>query len=169
MDTSRSAEFFRRMLGESPRAYAHVHGGEKYPDVAGMVLFFRAEGGTVVFAEVNGLPAQQGRCSPLFYGFHIHEGNKCEGNAQDEFADTGMHYDADEYGNSLECPHPAHTGDLPPLMGNADGYAWTVFFTDKFMPEDVQGRTIVIHEKADDFKTQPSGDSGDKIACGAIN
>ena len=41
-------------------------------------------------------------------------------------------------------------------------------YTDRFYPEDVIGKTVVIHEKPDDFRTQPSGDSGEKIACGKI-
>lgn len=163
MDTSRSAEFFRRMLGESPRAYAHVHGGENYPALTGMVLFFRAEGGSVVFSEFINLPATEGECRPDFFGFHIHEGDSCTGNTEDEFSDAGMHF------NPGQCGHPAHLGDLPPLMGGSDGYAWMVFYTDKFMPEDVRGRTVIVHRQPDDFKTQPSGDSGEKIACGEIH
>ncbi len=41
-------------------------------------------------------------------------------------------------------------------------------YTGRFFPEDVIGRTVIIHEKADDFHTQPSGDAGEMIACGEI-
>lgn len=43
-----------------------------------------------------------------------------------------------------------------------------MFFTGRFFPEDVAGRTVVIHEMPDDFRSQPSGDSGARIACGKI-
>ena len=56
---------------------------------------------------------------------------------------------------------------MPPLFGN-DGFAMMMFYTDRFYPETVIGRTVVIHDMPDDFKTQPAGDSGMKIACGEI-
>lgn len=44
-----------------------------------------------------------------------------------------------------------------------------MFLTDRFKVDDVIGRTVIIHDKPDDFTTQPSGNSGEKIACGIIN
>ncbi|NLL78287.1 MAG: superoxide dismutase family protein [Clostridiales bacterium] len=162
MDTSRSEEFFRVMMSQSPRAYSHVYGSDRYPEIAGMVLFFETERGTVVFAEFQNLPVAAGECTQDFFGFHIHEGGSCSGNEADPFANTGEHL------NPYHCPHPEHMGDLPVLLSAMDGYAWTVFFTDKFMPRDVAGKTIVVHRMPDDFMTQPSGNSGEKIACGMI-
>lgn len=162
MDTTRSAEFFNVMLGQSPRAYSHLHGNENYSEIAGMVLFFETQGGTVVFVEIQNLPVTGEECRQDFFGFHIHEGGSCSGNDTDPFADAGGHL------NPYDCPHPEHMGDLPVLLSAADGYAWTVFFTDKFMPRDVAGRTVIVHRMSDDFITQPSGNSGEKIACGVI-
>ena len=162
MDTSRSEEFFRTMLGQSPRAYSHIYGNGKYPEITGMVLFFEVQEGTVVFAEFVNLPVAQGKCTQDFFGFHIHEGSDCAGNAADAFADVGAHLNPDG------CPHPEHIGDLPVLLAGQDGYAWTVFFTDKFRPRDVAGRTVIVHRMPDDFMTQTSGNSGEKIACGVI-
>ena len=56
---------------------------------------------------------------------------------------------------------------MPVLFGN-NGFAWMLFLTNRFMPEDIIGRTVVIHSLPDDFHTQPSGNSGEKIACGEI-
>lgn len=63
--------------------------------------------------------------------------------------------------------HPFHAGDLPPLLSN-QGYAWTAFFDRRFTIEEIIGKSVVIHAHADDFTTQPSGNSGNPIACGEI-
>ena len=71
------------------------------------------------------------------------------------------HYDPDG------CEHPCHAGDLPPLFGN-DGYALSLFLTNRFSVEEVTGRVVIIHSHPDDLTTGPSGNSGEKIACGVI-
>lgn len=144
-----------------PAAYANVRGSEEYAGVHGTVLFFPVRGGTLVSAEVYGLPAGDGVCGNPVFGFHIHENGECSGNETDPFADTGGHY------NPQNCPHPFHAGDLPPLFGN-NGYAFCAVVTDRFHVQEVIGRSVVIHSHPDDFRTQPSGDSGSKIACGVI-
>ena len=63
--------------------------------------------------------------------------------------------------------HPNHTGDMPPLLAS-DGTAFLAFYTNRFYPEDVIGRTVVIHAMRDDFMSQPSGNPGEEIACGEI-
>ena len=73
-----------------------------------------------------------------------------------------MHY------NPGNCPHPAHAGDMPPLMTDGGGYAWMAFYTKRITMSEVIGRTVVIHSNPDDFHSQPSGNSGKKIACGVI-
>ena len=88
-------------------------------------------------------------------------GTSCTGNSEDEFADAQKHY------NPKNCPHPYHAGDLPPLIEN-DGYSYMRVFTNKFNVKDIIGKVIIIHEMPDDFTTQPSGNSGTKIACGKI-
>lgn len=123
-------------------------------------LFFQTFQGVVVVAEVTGLPYDQ-VCGGMAFGFHIHEGTACEGNSADPFADTGAHYD------KSDCPHPYHTGDMPPLFGN-HGYAFSAFLTDRFSVEEIIGKTVVIHSGSDDFMSQPSGNAGEKIACGVI-
>ncbi|MBP3342443.1 MAG: superoxide dismutase family protein, partial [Peptococcaceae bacterium] len=60
-----------------------------------------------------------------------------------------------------------HAGDLIPLL-SVGGKAWSSFYTGRFYPEDIIGRTVVIHNMPDDFRSQPAGDSGEKIACGVI-
>jgi len=69
--------------------------------------------------------------------------------------------------NPDNLPHPYHSGDMPPLFGN-DGTAFSVFLTNRFKIDEIIGRTVVIHAQPDDFTSQPSGNSGEKIACGII-
>lgn len=146
---------------EKPSATAAVMGSDSHPNIHGWVHFYQLNDGVLVVAEVKGLPYQPGSCQNGVFGFHIHEGASCTGNSNDPFANTGGHY------NPNNCDHPMHAGDLPPLFGN-HGYAFMSVFTDRFSVDDVIGRTVVIHASADDFTTQPSGNSGAKIACGQI-
>lgn len=143
-------------LQELPSAMAEVHGSAAYPALQGEVRFFQTEAGVLVLANVMGLP-EQTACGGVF-GFHIHEGSDCGGDA---FADTKGHY------NPKDCPHPYHAGDLPPLFSN-NGSAWMAVLTDRFQLEEIIGRTVVIHLGVDDFTSQPAGNSGRKIACGVI-
>lgn len=142
-------------------AVAFVNGSEKYPDIHGRVLFYQLRRGVIVRAEIIGLPKGSGACDSPIFAFHIHSGGSCTGNADDAFADTGMHYNPDD------CMHPYHAGDLPPLFG-ADGRALSVCLTDRFTVPEIIGRTVIIHLHPDDFTTQPSGNAGSKIACGVI-
>lgn len=149
------------LLRSRPQAIATVRGSDTYPNIQGEVRFYQTRMGSVVYASIMGLPENGDRCRQPIFGFHIHTGEKCEGNASDPFAATGMHY------NPQDCMHPYHAGDMPPLFG-ADGKALLIFMTDRFTVGEIIGRTVVIHSSPDDFTTQPSGNSGIKIACGEI-
>lgn len=157
-------EFKRDILDELedvPFAMATLKGSAAYPDLRGTVLFFETNGGVIVLADVENLPVQTA-CGSV-YGFHIHEGMSCGG---DDFAQTMGHY------NPTDCPHPYHAGDLPPLFRNdgpkGEGGAWMAVLTDRFTLQEIVGRTVVIHDRVDDFVSQPAGNSGRKIACGVI-
>lgn len=117
--------------------------------------------GHLLLQEIYGLPNTEDKENGNFYGFHIHEGKNCTGDMEDSFKNAGLHYNPDK------VEHPKHRGDLPPILAN-DGVAWSAVYTERFYPEEVIGRTVIIHDMADDFKTQPSGDAGKKIACGEI-
>ena len=156
-----SSYHFLSVLRSRPRAEAEVSGSESYPDISGVVRFYQVNKGVIVYAEISGLPHSKVSCDDRIFGFHIHEGNSCSGNAEDPFAGTMSHFDTGK------CEHPHHSGDMPPLFGN-DGLAIMMFFTNRFSIEEIIGRTVVIHDMPDDFKTQPSGNSGKKIACGVI-
>lgn len=142
----------------NPNAFALINGNEDNKGLHGTAYFYETPiGGTLIEVEVDGLPIINPENNSSFFGMHIHENGDCSL----PFDKTGNHYDI--YSN----PHPYHTGDLPPLLGN-NGYAYSVFYTERFNVSDVKNRSIIIHDKADDFSTQPSGNSGVKIGCGVI-
>ena len=152
---------FRECFRNDPDAMATVTGSEDYPELGGRVWFYGTEDGVLVVSELWGLPVWESACGNSVFGFHIHEGACCGGNGEDPFADVGGHYNPDG------CEHPQHAGDLPPLFGN-NGYALSAVLTDRVQLRDILGRTVIVHSSADDFHTQPSGNSGAKIACGEI-
>lgn len=145
------------VLNGNPNAVAVICGSNKYSDIKGKVVFYQLCDSVMVCAEIEGLPK---RSNP-FFAFHIHEGTRCSGNQSDPFADAGSHYDP----NSR--PHPCHAGDMPPLF-SAKGKAILIFLTDKFRVTEIFGKAVIIHSMPDNFTTQPSGNAGEKIACGIV-
>lgn len=159
-NSSRMNEFIS-VLRCRPCASASIDGSDEYPNVKGLVRFYQTKCGVLVCAEVFGLPACENQCEKRIFAFHIHSGSCCKGDMEDPFANAMTHYNPDD------CEHPCHAGDLPPLFGN-NGYAFSIFLTDRFSVKEIIGRTVIIHSNPDDFITQPSGNSGEKIACGEI-
>lgn len=138
-----------------PDAYAEITGSQAYPNIKGNAYFYETFNGTYVVATVTGLEDDG------YHGFHIHEGGSCTGTEEDPFRDARGHF------NPWNQNHPNHVGDLPPLLAN-QGFAFSSFYTNRFYPAEVLGKTIIIHEMADDFRSQPSGNAGKMIACGVI-
>ncbi len=149
------------VLMQSPHTSAELKGSAAYPNIHGEVRFYQTRNGVIIAAEISGLPHSHGICQHPVFGFHIHDGNQCEGDMHDPFSGAMTHY------NPAGCNHPFHAGDLPPLFGN-HGYAFSVFLTDRFLLSKVIGKTVIIHGNPDDFTTQPSGNAGEKLACGVI-
>lgn len=154
------SQFIER-LHQSPCAVDRIAGSSKYPNIKGCVWFYETEMGVLVAAEVFGLPEKEEKCRSSFFGFHIHEGRCCSGNKENPFADAGGHF------NPYNCHHPEHAGDMPPLLGN-NGHSLQAFLVNKYCIDQIIGRTVIIHAGHDDFTTQPSGNSGEMIACGEI-
>lgn len=147
-------------------ATAIISGGPLAPQISGLVKFKDVPGGTEVFVEVRGLPPYQpaaNNSQPVGpHGFHIHEKGCCDiGNPEKPFECAGGHW------NPTNQPHGNHAGDMPVLFSN-NGYALMAFFTNKFKPKDVIGRAVIIHESPDDYRSQPSGNAGRRLACGII-
>ena len=145
---------FGSYLRKPPAARAALQGNGAH----GTVELYQTPHGVLVLAEVYDLPKGEIDRSPVF-GLHIHEGKY--GAPPTHSPTAGGHY------NPYHTPHPYHAGDLPPLFG-ADGCAFALTLTSRFTVDEVIGRTVVIHQGADDFTTQPSGDAGAVLAMGEI-
>jgi Cu-Zn family superoxide dismutase len=115
-----------------------------------------------VTADVSGLKPNQR------LGFHIHENGVCQG---PDYKTAGDHLNP--YGQPHGDPNGKirHLGDMGNLESNANGEAKKVILLPKSQMDDLNmliGKSIIIHSKADDMKTQPTGDAGDRVACGLI-
>lgn len=137
-----------------PQAIALIKGGDFTPTIIGKVKFYQKRNCVLVVADIKNLP----NTNTGFFGFHIHEGSDCDGI---DFLNSKSHY------NPVDVSHPKHAGDLPPLMLCGNNAHFSVL-TDRFSVAEIIGRTVIIHDMTDDFTTQPSGNSGQKIACGVI-
>lgn len=150
--------FIQTMLNNPPDAVAWVTGNRANPGLSGLVKFYFTDyEGTLVEAEFFGLPNVTTPGSTNFYAMHIHENGDCT----PPFDKTGDHYTR---GNE---PHPQHSGDMIPLLGN-QGYAWCSFYDKRIVVPELIYKSVIVHALPDDFTTQPSGNSGEKIGCGVI-
>lgn len=154
---SLQTEFLKLLTDACPSAYAVIQGDAKAPNLKGMAYFYQIpQGGVLVEVEASGLPQKENETSS-FFGMHIHENGDCT----PPFDKVGNHY------NPANTAHPQHAGDLPPLLSNS-GYSYLVFYTDRIQIKEIIGRALIIHSAPDDFTTQPSGNSHEKIGCGVI-
>lgn len=140
-----------RIVGTRSSAVANIKGNEEYKDIYGMVEFYDYDEDTVVVVVLHNLP----NTDKNFFGFHIHEVGKCD----DDFSSAGGHLGGDA--------HPRHKGDMPVLLSSG-GDAFSVFLTDRFTVDEVFGKAVIVHMDADDYNSQPAGNSGKRIACGIV-
>jgi Cu-Zn family superoxide dismutase len=108
---------------------------------------------------------------PGEHAFHIHAVGKCE---PPDFKSAGPHFNPDETKHGLMSPEGPHAGDMPNLHVPADGKLQVevlnpaVTLSAESALLDADGAAIVIHASADDYKTDPAGNAGDRIACGVV-
>jgi len=110
---------------------------------------------------------------PGVHGIHFHAVGQCDGAGA--FASAGAHYNPIGRQHGLNNPAGPHAGDAPNFTAAADGKAEVTFTTDRVSLTpgsttlfDSDGSAFVIHAAADDQISQPSGNSGARIACGAV-
>jgi superoxide dismutase, Cu-Zn family len=101
------------------------------------------------------------------HGVHIHDVGKCDGPA---FASAGAHWNPTMKMHGRDNPMGAHGGDLPNLMIGTDGRGSISIGVSGTSAQllDADGAAVVIHADPDDYKTDPSGNSGGRIACGVL-
>lgn len=131
----------------------------------GTAIFSPADGGVKIDVELTEL-------SPGTHGIHIHAVGKCEG---PDFKSAGGHFNPSAKEHGKDNPKGPHVGDLMNIEVDADGHAKVSLSNSLVSLGDGPnslfhegGSALVIHEKADDYKTDPSGNSGGRIACGVI-
>jgi Cu-Zn family superoxide dismutase len=121
--------------------------------------------GVLFKLDLNGLPSGE-------HAIHVHTFGTCE----PPFSSAGVHFNPHSKKHGTKSPEGPHAGDLPNIKVAADGTV-KLEFTSRLItlkehqPNSVfkhQGTSLVIHASADDHKTDPAGNSGDRIACGAI-
>jgi Cu-Zn family superoxide dismutase len=127
---------------------------------AGEVTFTQTPHGTIVRGQLSNLP-------PGEHAIHIHEVGKCE----PPFKSAGGHFNPLQLEHGILAPMGKHAGDLPNLQVGQDGRAQFEFFAEPLTVKsmgDADGSTVIVHAGADDYRSDPAGNAGDRIACGVV-
>lgn len=124
----------------------------------GSATLFQQDNGVLVRVSVSAIPAGE-------HGFHVHQVGRCE----PPFTTAGGHFNPGNRKHGLQNPEGSHAGDLAnlPIAGNggfevlANGLTLESLF-------DADGSALVIHANPDDYRTDPAGNAGNRIACAVI-
>jgi Cu-Zn family superoxide dismutase len=152
-------------FGQGAQKSAHADIVNAQGQNIGTARILPAKKGVKIEVSVSQLP-------PGKHGIHIHAVGKCEGPA---FTTAGGHLNPDTKKHGKDNPEGPHAGDLLMIDVKADGTAKATLLDTMVTLGDGSnslfhdgGTSIVIHEKEDDYKTDPTGNSGARIACGVI-
>ena len=123
----------------------------------GQVILRETPGGTLVRAELDGLP-------PGTHALHIHAVGAC--------APPGGHFNPGGHAHGLLATATPHAGDLPNIHVPRSGSVTQETHNPRLRLDgalfDSDGAAVVVHQGADDYRTDPAGDAGARIACGVI-
>ena len=138
---------------------------DKDGKAVGVATFRESGRGVTVNIDVKGL-------TPGLHAVHVHEVGKCETPA---FTSAGGHFNPAQKKHGHKSPEGAHAGDLPNMLVAKDGTGRFEAFTDGMTLKpggtsvfDKDGSALVIHAGVDDYATDPTGNAGDRAACGII-
>ncbi len=130
-------------------------------NVKGKITFTKEGNMIKVVADIEGL-------TPGKHGFHVHEKGDC---SAPDASSAGGHFNPESMQHSGHDSPQRHVGDLGNLIADSNGKAH-LELTDMMMSFDgnnsIIGKSVVVHEKEDDLTTQPTGNSGARVACGTI-
>ncbi len=130
--------------------------------VTGTATFTEVSGGVKVVVHIEKAP-------PGTHGLHLHEKGDC---SDPEAKSAGGHFNPTSMPHAGPMDQAHHAGDLGNIEIGADGTGnleiTSSMITVKPGPNSVVGRAVVFHEKADDLKTQPTGNAGGRLGCGVI-
>jgi superoxide dismutase, Cu-Zn family len=130
-------------------------------NVKGTVTFTKVKEGVKVVADIEGLTKGK-------HGFHIHENGDC---TAPDGSSAGGHLNPGKMQHNGPPDMMRHAGDLGNLEANAAGkahYEYVDLMISLDGNNSIIGKSVIVHEKPDDFVTQPTGNSGGRIACGVI-
>ena len=123
-----------------------------------------SSGGVLIKVEVNGLPEDG------WVAFHIHETGSCDAATGHESA--GGHFNPGSSEHGYDAANGPHAGDMPNQYVPADGTLRAEVFNHAVTLAEgqtgIRGRALMVHAGADDYRSQPSGDAGDRLACAVI-
>lgn len=146
--------------GDTTKAIAVLHSASG-SNVTGTVTFTASGEEVKVVADITGL-------TPGRHGFHIHEFGDC---SDAKAASAGSHFNPANHQHGAPEATDRHAGDLGNIEADSTGKAH-LELTDKLMKltgaDAIVGHAVIVHEKGDDLKTQPTGDAGGRLACGVI-
>jgi superoxide dismutase, Cu-Zn family len=148
---------------KAPMAKAELHNSQG--QLVGVATLTEGINGVTIVAHVQNLP-------PGYHGFHIHQTGKCEA---PDFKSAGEHFNPQKAEHGLADPKGPHAGDLPNLLVAPDGVGTIVTQAPMVSLKEGKnslfhssGTALVVHSEPDDHVTNPSGESGDRLACGVI-
>lgn len=130
----------------------------------GTAMLTAGRGGVLIEIEVTGLPANQ------WVAFHVHETGSCDAASGHESA--GGHFNPTQAKHGYATADGPHAGDMPNQWVGPDGKLKAQVFNARVTlaggDNDISGRALMIHAKADDYASQPSGNAGQRLACAVI-
>ena len=167
--TTPKAESLGKMGGTMPQTMAVTALRGADGNALGNVQLLQEAGGTRVIAQVKGLPAGD-------YAIHIHAVGSC---TAPDFASAGGHFNPEQKQHGAMNPAGSHAGDLPNITvaagvggfteGAIDALRAGLRLRDGAAPLfDADGAAVVVHAKADDYRTDPTGNAGARLLCGVV-